>query len=75
MNEHSDLVMLNESASSRMEKKAIARKGLIGEDIKQANERSKGLIGVGQDGRPMPDDVLYNAKRGGYKNTERVLRR
>lgn len=62
----SSLVILAGGASSRMKKEASIKEGLSEEDIKQANERSKGLIGVGQQGRPLLDYVLYNAKRAGY---------
>lgn len=48
-------------------------KGLSQEDIQQANERSKGLIGVGQQGRPMVDYVLYNAKSAGFRNIYIVI--
>ncbi|WP_421824287.1 sugar phosphate nucleotidyltransferase [Flagellimonas oceanensis] len=62
----SSLVILAGGASSRMKREATAKQGLSEEDIKQANERSKGLIGVGNGGRPMLDYVLYNAKKAGY---------
>ena len=55
-------------ASTRMKKTASPQSGLSEEDIKQANERSKGLISVGQDGRPILDYVLFNAKKAGYRN-------
>lgn len=60
------LVILAGGASSRMKKEALKQEELSLEEIKQANERSKGLIGVGQNGRPMLDYVLYNAKKAGY---------
>ncbi|MEQ5789817.1 NTP transferase domain-containing protein [Muricauda sp. NFXS6] len=62
----SSLIILAGGASSRMKKEALIQKDLSEEDIKQANERSKGLIGVGQQGRPLLDYVLYNAKKAGY---------
>ena len=64
----SSLVILAGGASSRMKKEATRSDGLSEEDIKQANERSKGLIGVGKQGRPMLDYVLYNAKAAGFTN-------
>lgn len=73
MEGHSNLVVLAGGASSRMKKTACSRSGLSEEDIKQANERSKGLIGVGQDGRPMLDYVLFNAKKAGYENIYIVI--
>ena len=64
---HTNLVILAGGASSRMKKEAIVE-NLTPEEIAQANERSKGLIGVGTSGRPLLDYLLLNAKRAGYKN-------
>ena len=50
-----------------MKKQAVVE-NLSQEEIIQANERSKGLIGVGPNGRPLMDYLLLNAKRAGYKN-------
>lgn len=61
------LIILAGGASSRMKKPSLA-KGLSEEEMQQANERSKGLIGVGPKGRPLLDYLLYNAKEAGYKN-------
>ncbi|MBD0778621.1 NTP transferase domain-containing protein [Maribacter sp. ANRC-HE7] len=68
MDSHSNLVILAGGASSRMKKDTSFETGLSKEELKQANERSKGLIGVGKNGRPLLDYVLYNAKQAGYKN-------
>ncbi|WP_433829185.1 sugar phosphate nucleotidyltransferase [Flavobacterium anhuiense] len=64
---HDSLVILAGGASSRMKKEAITN-NLSQEEIAQANERSKGLIGVGASGRPLMDYLLWNAKKAGYKN-------
>ena len=64
---HTNLVILAGGASSRM-KKQVGLQNLSAEEIAQANERSKGLIGVGPNGRPLLDYLLLNAKRAGYKN-------
>ncbi|MFC3333568.1 NTP transferase domain-containing protein [Flavobacterium palustre] len=64
---HDNLIILAGGASSRMKKEAIVE-NLTKEEIAQANERSKGLIGVGPNGRPLMDYLLLNAKRAGYKN-------
>lgn len=64
---HDNLIILAGGASSRMKKEA-ATKSVSEEENRQANERSKGLIGVGQDGRPLLDYLLCNAKKAGYKN-------
>jgi NDP-sugar pyrophosphorylase family protein len=64
---HDNLIILAGGASSRM-KKQVTVNDLSEEEIAQANERSKGLIGVGPNGRPLLDYLLLNAKRAGYKN-------
>ncbi|OXA86421.1 sugar phosphate nucleotidyltransferase [Flavobacterium hercynium] len=64
---HNNLVILAGGASSRMKKEAISN-NLSAEEIAQANQRSKGLIGVGSSGRPLLDYLLLNAKKAGYKN-------
>lgn len=64
---HDNLIILAGGASSRMKKQAVVE-NLSQEEIIQANERSKGLIGVGPNGRPLMDYLLLNAKRAGYKN-------
>lgn len=63
---HNSLVILAGGASSRM-KKPTDNKNLTDEELAQANARSKGLIGVGLNGRPMMDYLLYNAKRAGFE--------
>lgn len=69
---HTNLIILAGGASSRM-KKQTSFKGLNEIEIAQANERSKGLIGVGPNGRPLLDYLLYNAKRAGYKDIYIVI--
>ncbi|WP_062062994.1 sugar phosphate nucleotidyltransferase [Aquimarina longa] len=69
---HENLIILAGGASSRMKKQSMS-KNLSEEEITQANKRSKGLIGVGKDGRPMMDYLLYNAKRAGYTNIYIVI--
>lgn len=64
---HDNLIILAGGASSRM-KKQVSLDNLSEEEIAQANERSKGLIGVGPKGRPFLDYLLLNAKKAGYKN-------
>ena len=69
---HTNLIILAGGASSRM-KKQTSYEGLSEEEILQANKRSKGLIGVGPNGRPLMDYLLYNAKQAGYKNIYIVI--
>ena len=62
-----NLIILAGGASSRM-------KGLTGSDTLtkdekyQADNRSKCLISIDKNGRPLLDYLLYNAKKAGYKN-------
>lgn len=69
---HDNLVILAGGASSRMKKEAVLD-NLSPEEIAQANERSKGLIGVGASGRPLLDYLLWNAKKAGYKNVYIII--
>lgn len=69
---HDNLIILAGGASSRMKKQSQAV-NLTEEEITQANERSKGLIGVGTGGRPLLDYLLLNAKQAGYKNIYLVI--
>ncbi|RAV28032.1 sugar phosphate nucleotidyltransferase [Sinomicrobium soli] len=69
---HDNLIILAGGASSRM-KKPSENAHLTEEEIHQANERSKGLIGVGPEGRPLLDYVLFNARKAGYKNIYIVI--
>lgn len=69
---HTNLIILAGGASSRM-KKQTSFTGLNEIEIAQANERSKGLIGVGPNGRPLLDYLLYNAKQAGYKDIYIVI--
>jgi NDP-sugar pyrophosphorylase family protein len=64
---HNNLIILAGGASSRM-KKQVSLDNLSEEEIAQANERSKGLIGVGPNGRPLLDYLLLNAKKAGYES-------
>lgn len=49
-------------------KKATQSSDVSQKDIEQANSRTKGLIGVGNNDRPILDYLLYNAKKAGYTN-------
>lgn len=64
---HTKLIILAGGASSRMKKQTVSE-DLTEDEIAQANQRSKGLIGVGPNGRPLLDYLLYNAKIAGYKD-------
>lgn len=64
---HKNLVILAGGASSRM-KKSIASENLSKEELKNANTKSKALLGFGKDNRPILDFLLLNAEKAGYKN-------
>ena len=64
---HTNLIILAGGASSRM-KKQTTLKNLSEQEIAEANQRSKSLISINPDGRPILDYLLYNAKLAGYKN-------
>lgn len=62
------LVILAGGASSRMKRSmAEANEHLSPEEIAQANERSKGLITLGDSGYPLIDYLLFNAREAGIK--------
>lgn len=61
------LVILAGGMSSRM-KKSSAGEGVSAEKAKEADTKSKGLIGLGEENRPIMDYLLYNAKQAGIKN-------
>ncbi|MGX1927797.1 sugar phosphate nucleotidyltransferase [Flagellimonas sp. 2504JD4-2] len=67
------LVVLAGGASSRMKKPPMEGKGLTEKEIQEANQRSKSLISVGNDGRPMMDYVLYNIKKAGFTHIYIVI--
>ncbi|NJB71102.1 glucose-1-phosphate adenylyltransferase [Saonia flava] len=64
---HNNLIILAGGASSRMKKEAN-NPNLSQKDIEQANNKSKGLIGVGEEGLPFLHYLLNNAKKAGYTN-------
>ena len=63
---HTNLVILAGGASSRM-KKENSNPDINKEEVTQANERSKGLIGVGPDNRPLLDYLLTMPKKQDIK--------
>lgn len=69
---HDNLIILAGGMSSRMKKNTTSN-SLSKEEENQANERSKSLISVGNDGRPLLDYLLFNAKKAGYKNIYIVI--
>jgi glucose-1-phosphate adenylyltransferase len=72
---HDNLIILAGGASSRMKSQLVAsqNKNLSKTEVEQANVRSKGLISVGPDNRPLLDYLLLNAKQAGYRNIYIVI--
>lgn len=64
---HDNLIILAGGMSSRMKQPASSN-NISKEQEKEANQRSKSLISVGNEGRPLLDYLLYNAKKAGYQN-------
>lgn len=62
-----NLVILAGGTSSRM-KKSMASENLSEVELKNANSRSKALLGFGKNNRPILDFLLLNAEKAGYKN-------
>ena len=58
--------------SSRM-KQSPVESGLEPELVRQAEERTKGMIGVGDGGRPFLDYLLYNMKHAGLQDVVIVI--
>ncbi len=69
---HDNLIILAGGMSSRM-KKPSKTNCISKEESNEANIRSKSLISVGNDNRPLMDYLLYNAKNAGYKNIYIVI--
>jgi len=69
------MVIMAAGVASRMRHPAKDAKEADAALIKQADERSKGLIGVGQGGRPFLDYLLYNSREAGLHDIVLVVRR
>jgi len=69
---HNNLIILAGGMSSRMKKPSTSNK-VTKEDEDEANIKTKSLISLGKQGRPLMDYILYNAKKAGYKNIYIVI--
>ncbi len=67
MSDINSLVILAGGASSRMKKQINSDINLTEAEKKQANNRSKALISIGENDRPILDYLLLNAKNAGFK--------
>ncbi len=63
---NSTLLILAAGASSRMKEQLNTIDNLSGEELQQSNTRSKSLISIDNNGRPLLDYLLFNAKKAGY---------
>ncbi|MGA7722554.1 MAG: sugar phosphate nucleotidyltransferase [Ignavibacteriaceae bacterium] len=61
------LVILAGGISSRMKKPAVLKEQVDSRLIDDSNQKSKSMIGLGNDYRPFLDYLLYNARESGYK--------
>lgn len=62
-----NLIILAAGMSSRMKKDVNSSTLLTKIEKAEANQRTKGLITIDKDGRPLLDYILFNAKRAGLK--------
>lgn len=69
------LVILAAGVSSRMKLPAQPPSAADEALFRQADERTKGMIGVGVDGRPFLDYLLYNCKEAGIRDVTMVVGR
>jgi glucose-1-phosphate adenylyltransferase len=65
-------VILAGGIASRMKQSSV-ESGLEPELVRQAEERTKGMIGVGDGGRPFLDYLLYNMKKAGLQDVVIVI--
>src|SRR5210317_699732 len=66
------LIILAAGLSSRM-KKSVASNNLSENSIIQANKIEKGLIGIGEEGKPLIHYLLLNAKSAGFNKIYFVI--
>jgi NDP-sugar pyrophosphorylase family protein len=67
------LLILAGGMSSRMKKALDGNTNLDAKLIEQANTLPKAMLGIGKDGRPFLDYVLYNAAKAGCKEVLLLL--
>lgn len=67
------MVILAGGISSRMKLSEGKRTDIPSDLLQQAEERTKGMIGVGAEGRPFLDYLLYNARQAGVTDVTFVI--
>ena len=65
------LLIMAAGASSRMKLSVAKNIGHV--TTEQANNRTKGLIGIGEDGKPLLHYLLRNAQEAGYKTIYLII--
>ncbi|RJP62788.1 MAG: nucleotidyltransferase [Ignavibacteriales bacterium] len=68
-----NLVILAGGISSRMKKSVVSESDIDKKLINDADEKSKSMIGVGNNYRPFLDYLLFNANKAGYKDVTIVI--
>jgi glucose-1-phosphate adenylyltransferase len=68
-----NLVILAGGISSRMKRPDEARSAIDPALVREAEEKTKGMIGVGTGHRPFLDYLLYNVERAGYRDVTIVV--
>ncbi|MCY7351914.1 MAG: NTP transferase domain-containing protein [Cytophagaceae bacterium] len=69
----SRLLILAGGLSSRMKKSLDVGSTLDASLLQQANTLPKGMIGVGENGRPFMEYLLYNASKAGFRDVILLL--
>lgn len=67
------LVILAGGISSRMRRPAAAPAGTDRQLLLDADRKAKALIGLGRDGRPFMDYLLFNGREAGYRDVVLVV--
>ena len=70
---HPNIVILAGGISSRMKNPTSASSALNRSLSKDAEHKSKAMIGVGENSRPFLDYLLYNIERAGYRHVVIVV--
>jgi NDP-sugar pyrophosphorylase family protein len=68
-----NLVILAGGISSRMRKSQATHSSVNPKLIEEAENKSKAMISVGENGRPFMDYLLYNVREAGYKDIVIVI--
>jgi glucose-1-phosphate adenylyltransferase len=70
---HPNIVILAGGISSRMKKQSSHNAAIDPSLLREANTKSKAMLGVGGGSRPFLDYLLYNISKAGYKNVVIVV--